>query len=161
MKNGISLKLGSLMLIAKSILIAFLKSFMKLVPYIIKLCIFYPPQSSFVLPNNTGITFSTFQKFIEEDIASISSAEINKLNTQNNYLRLYVKVLGEHISSPNTKLDDLTILTKDIKAYMAKTTSAIATNVASTSKSKPLIDSTYIQRPLEISDFKPNSFKIL
>ncbi|KAG5599895.1 hypothetical protein H5410_031265 [Solanum commersonii] len=119
----------------------------------------YPPQSSFVLPNNTGITFSTFQKFIEEDIASISIAEINKLITQNNYLSLYVKVLGEHISSLDKKLDDLTILIKDIKADMAKTTSAIATNVASTSESKPSVASTYIQRTLEISDFKPSSLK--
>ncbi|KAG5576937.1 hypothetical protein H5410_057071 [Solanum commersonii] len=54
--------------------------------------VIYPSQSSFVLPNNTCITFWAFQKFIEEDIASISIAEINKLITQNNYLSLYADI---------------------------------------------------------------------
>ena len=59
----------------------------------------YPPQSSFILPNNTGMTFSAFQKFISEDVGKITVSEINNLIAQNNYLSLYVKVLGEHISS--------------------------------------------------------------
>jgi len=107
-----------------------------------------PPQSSFVLPNNLGITFSAFLKFIEKDIASVSISEINKLITQNNYLSLYVKVLGEHISSLDKKLDDLTILINNIKADIAKT------NLASTSESKPEVVLTHVQRPPEIQDFK-------
>ncbi|KAG5630948.1 hypothetical protein H5410_002665 [Solanum commersonii] len=97
----------------------------------------------------------------DEDIASISIAEINKLITQDNYLSLYVNVLGEHISSLDKKLDDLTILIKHIKADIAKTTLSITTDVASTSKRKPLVVFTYIQRPLEISDFKLSSLKNL
>ncbi|KAG5598832.1 hypothetical protein H5410_030202 [Solanum commersonii] len=116
--------------------------------------IYHPPQSSFVLPNNTGITFSAFQKFIEEDIASINIAEINKLITQNNYLSLYVKVLGEHISSPDKKLDNLTILIKDIKADMARANFVLTTDIASTFKRKPTVVSTHVQRPFEIQDFK-------
>ncbi|KAG5615883.1 hypothetical protein H5410_015707 [Solanum commersonii] len=125
------------------------QEFMKLVLCIIKLCILfldgsgnlmkaiYPTQSSFVLPNNTSITFSAFQNFIEEDIASVSIAEINKLITQNNYLSLYVKVLGEHICSLDKILDDLIILIKDIKADMAKTNLTMATDIAYTSERKP------------------------
>jgi len=64
----------------------------------------YPPQSSFILPNNTGITFTAFQKFVEEDVAAVSINEINNLISQNNYLGLYVKVLGEHISSLDKKI---------------------------------------------------------
>ena len=59
----------------------------------------YPPQAPFILPNNTGLTFSAFQKFIQTDDAQITIHEINNLICQNNYLSLYVKVLGEHISS--------------------------------------------------------------
>ncbi|KAG5576933.1 hypothetical protein H5410_057067 [Solanum commersonii] len=117
--------------------------------------VIYPPQSSFVLPNNTGITFSAFQKSIEEDIVSISIAEINKLITQNNYLSLYIKVLGEHISSLEKKLHDLTILIKDIKANIAKKT------LASTSEGKHEVVLTHVQRPLEIQDFKFGSLNDL
>jgi len=66
----------------------------------------YPPQAPFILPNNTGITFTASQKFIETDVATVSINEINNLISQNNYLGLYVKVLGEHISSLDKKLDD-------------------------------------------------------
>ncbi|KAG5631562.1 hypothetical protein H5410_003279 [Solanum commersonii] len=40
---------------------------------------------------------------------------INNLISQNNYLRLFVKVLGEHNSSLDKKLDDLTILIVQIQ----------------------------------------------
>jgi len=39
----------------------------------------YPPQSYFILQNNTGITFTAFQKFVEEDVAVVSINEINNL----------------------------------------------------------------------------------
>ncbi|KAG5595155.1 hypothetical protein H5410_036387 [Solanum commersonii] len=60
--------------------------------------VIYPAQSSFVLPNNTCITFLAFQKFIEENIASVSISEINKPITQNNYLSLYV--VATHVQRP-------------------------------------------------------------
>ncbi|KAG5631393.1 hypothetical protein H5410_003110, partial [Solanum commersonii] len=37
------------------------------------------------------ITFTAFQKFVEEDVTTVSINEINNLISQNNYLRLYVK----------------------------------------------------------------------
>lgn len=55
----------------------------------------YPPQTCFLLPNNIGITFSAFQKFIDHKIDQVSIAEINDLIFQNNYLSLFVKDLGE------------------------------------------------------------------
>ena len=72
----------------------------------------YPPQAPFILPNNTGITFATFQKFIDKEVTKLSIAKINNLISQNNYLSLYVKVLGEDISSLDKKLDELTDLIK-------------------------------------------------
>ncbi|KAG5582801.1 hypothetical protein H5410_053428 [Solanum commersonii] len=70
----------------------------------------YPPQAPFILPNNTCITFTAFQKFIDNEVAAVSINEINRLISQNNYLGLYVKVIGEHICSLDKKLDNLTNL---------------------------------------------------
>ncbi|KAG5585061.1 hypothetical protein H5410_045495 [Solanum commersonii] len=61
----------------------------------------------------------------------VSINEINNLISQNNYLGLYVKVLDEHISSLDKKLDDLTTLIVQIKNILP----------------------THIQRPPEIQDF--------
>ncbi|KAG5590783.1 hypothetical protein H5410_041297 [Solanum commersonii] len=80
--------------------------------------------------------------------------EINKLITQNNYLSLYVNVLGQHIISLDKKLDDLTIFIKDIKADMAKANPVLTMDIASTSERKPMVVSTSVQRPLEMQDFK-------
>ncbi|KAG5592678.1 hypothetical protein H5410_043192 [Solanum commersonii] len=45
-----------------------------------------------------------------EDVAAVSINDINNLISQNNYLGLYVKVLGEHIGSLDKELDELTAL---------------------------------------------------
>ncbi|KAG5631560.1 hypothetical protein H5410_003277 [Solanum commersonii] len=83
------------------------------------------------------------QKFIANDVATVSINEINNLIFQNNYLGLYVKGLGEHISSLHKELDDLTILivqTKnDLKPFEQASTST-----------QPDVP---IQRPPEIQDF--------
>ncbi|KAG5628977.1 hypothetical protein H5410_000694 [Solanum commersonii] len=60
-------------------------------------------EAPFILPNNTCITFTAFQKFIENDVAMVNISEIDNLISQNNYLGLYVKVIGEHISSLDKK----------------------------------------------------------
>ncbi|KAG5609982.1 hypothetical protein H5410_021263 [Solanum commersonii] len=70
----------------------------------------YPPQAPFILPNNTGITFTAFHKFIDNEVAAISINEINRLISQNNYLGLYVKVISERICSLDKKLDSLSNL---------------------------------------------------
>ncbi|KAG5569311.1 hypothetical protein H5410_059077 [Solanum commersonii] len=106
----------------------------------------YPPQASFVLPNNTGIIFTAFQKFVADDVATVSIHEINNLISQNNYLGLYVKVLGEHISSLDKKLDDLTVLINQIKTHLKPS------EKASTSKQLSEIP-THVQSPPEIQDF--------
>ncbi|KAG5590097.1 hypothetical protein H5410_040611 [Solanum commersonii] len=59
------------------------------------------------------------------------------------------------------KLDDLTILIKDIKGDVAKANPVITTDIASTSERKPTVVSTHVQRPLEVSDFKSGSLKNL
>jgi len=107
----------------------------------------YPPQAPFVLPNNTGITFTAFQNFIENEVAAVSINEINQIISQNNYLGLYVKVIGEHICSLDNKLDKLISLINQIddSLKIEKTTP----DKASTSK-QPDVP---IQRPPEIHDF--------
>ncbi|KAG5630939.1 hypothetical protein H5410_002656 [Solanum commersonii] len=88
---------------------------MKLVFYIIILCFLY--LASFILPNNTGITFASFQKFGANDVATISIHEINNLISQNNYLGLYVKFL-DFIFKPPFGLEGL--LDKKNSEFSAK-----------------------------------------
>ncbi|KAG5610157.1 hypothetical protein H5410_021438 [Solanum commersonii] len=107
----------------------------------------YPPQAPFILPNNTGITFTAFHKFIDNEVAAVSINEINRLISQNNYLGLYVKVIGEHICSLDKKLDNLTHLIIQIDDKL-KSTKQVSEQ-ASTSK-QPDVP---IQRPPEIQDF--------
>ncbi|KAG5580640.1 hypothetical protein H5410_051267 [Solanum commersonii] len=108
-------------------------------------------QDPFILPNNTGITFTAFQKFIENDVATVSINEINNLISQNNYLGLYVKVLDEHISSLDKKLDDLMTLIVQIKSELK------TSEQASTSKQPDV----HNQRPPEIQDFNFKPLMIL
>ncbi|KAG5594138.1 hypothetical protein H5410_035370 [Solanum commersonii] len=107
----------------------------------------YPPQAPFILPNNIGITFTAFHKFIDNEVAVISINEINRLISQNNYLGLYVKVIGEHICSLDKKLDSLSnlIVQIDNKLKSVKQVS----KQASSSKQPDV----HIQRPPEIQDF--------
>ncbi|KAG5590779.1 hypothetical protein H5410_041293 [Solanum commersonii] len=107
----------------------------------------FPPQAPFILPNNTGITFTAFHKFIDNEVAAVSINEINRLISQNNYLGLYVKVIGEHICSLDKKLDNLTHLIIQIDDKL-KSTKQVSEQ-ASTSK-QPDVP---IQRPPEIQDF--------
>ncbi|KAG5609025.1 hypothetical protein H5410_020306 [Solanum commersonii] len=107
----------------------------------------YPPQAPFILPNNTGITFTAFQNFIENEVAAVSINEINQIISQNNYLGLYVKVIGEHICSLDNKLDKLISLITQIDDKLKAEKSV--SEIASTSK-QPDVP---IQRPPEIQDF--------
>ena len=106
------------------------------------------------MPNNTGLTFSAFQKFIQTDVAQITINEINNLIAKNNYLSLYVKVLGEHISSLDKKLDELIILVKEFRRSLQE-------NIASTSKTPLNVVPTHIQRPIDSTDFKVKTFSDL
>ncbi|KAG5587018.1 hypothetical protein H5410_047452 [Solanum commersonii] len=107
----------------------------------------YPPQAPFILPNNIGITFTAFHKFIDNEVAAVSINEINRHISQNNFLALYVKVIGEHICSLDKKLDNLTNLNIQIDD-MLKLAKQVSEQ-ASTSK-QPDVP---IQRPPEIQDF--------
>ncbi|KAG5631736.1 hypothetical protein H5410_003453 [Solanum commersonii] len=113
MKNGTDLKLGN---IIQSI---------------------YPPQAPFILSNNTVTTFTAFHKFIDNEVTAVSINEINRLISQNNYLGLYVKVIGEHICSLDKNIYNLSNLIVQIDNKL---------------KSVKQPDA-HIQRPLEIQDF--------
>ncbi|KAG5592672.1 hypothetical protein H5410_043186 [Solanum commersonii] len=65
----------------------------------------YPPQSSFILPSNNGITFTAFQKFVEEDVAAISIIEIHYMISQNNNLGLYAKSDFDSDSASEEEID--------------------------------------------------------
>ncbi|KAG5605637.1 hypothetical protein H5410_027129 [Solanum commersonii] len=107
----------------------------------------YPPQAPFILPNNIGITFTAFQNFIENEVAAVSINEINRIISQNNYLGLYVKVIGEHICSLDNKLDKLISLITQIDDKL-KAEKPVP-EIAFTSKQADVP----IQRPPEIQDF--------
>ncbi|KAG5609019.1 hypothetical protein H5410_020300 [Solanum commersonii] len=91
------------------------------------------------------ITFNAFQNFIENEVALISINEINQIISQNNYLGLYVKVIGEHICSLDNKLDKLISLITQIDDKLKAEKSV--SEIASTSK-QPDVP---IQRPPRLS----------
>ncbi|KAG5571209.1 hypothetical protein H5410_060975 [Solanum commersonii] len=107
----------------------------------------YPPQAPFILPNNIAITFTTFHKFIDNEVTAVSINEINRLISQNNYLGLYVKVIGEHICSLDKKLDSLSNLIVQIDNKL-KSVKQVSKQVFSSKQ-----PDFHIQRPLEIQDF--------
>ncbi|KAG5605745.1 hypothetical protein H5410_027237 [Solanum commersonii] len=80
-------------------------------------------------------------------VAAVSINKINRLISQNNYLGLYVKVIGEHICSLDKKIDSLSnlIVQIDDKLKSVKQVSEQA------SSSKQL--DVQIQRPPVIHDF--------
>ncbi|KAG5615334.1 hypothetical protein H5410_015158 [Solanum commersonii] len=80
-------------------------------------------------------------------VAAVSINESNRLISKNNYLGLYVKVIGEHICSLEKKLDNLTHLIIQIDDKL-KSTKQVSEQ-ASSSK-QPDVP---IQRPPEIQDF--------
>ncbi|KAG5599346.1 hypothetical protein H5410_030716 [Solanum commersonii] len=74
--------------------------------------------------DESGITFTAFKKFIENDVATISINEINNLISQNNYLGLYVKrppEIQDFIFKPLYVLENL--LDKRFSQFGAKPTS--------------------------------------
>ncbi|KAG5585166.1 hypothetical protein H5410_045600 [Solanum commersonii] len=84
---------------------------------------------------------------MENEVATVSINEINRIISQNNYLGLYVKIIGKHICSLDNKLDKLISLITQIddKLKAEKPVSGIA----STSKQADVP----IERPPEIQDF--------
>ncbi|KAG5627161.1 hypothetical protein H5410_012379 [Solanum commersonii] len=75
-------------------------------------------------------------------VATVSINEINRLISQNNYLGLYVQVIGEHICSLDKKLDNLTnlIIQIDDKLKLAnQVSSKVSTSQATMSLFKDLL----------------------
>ncbi|KAG5630265.1 hypothetical protein H5410_001982 [Solanum commersonii] len=138
--NGASLKLGFFTHKVRRICIIFLKNFMRL------FITTYLPLFINVLERSYKD-----ESVYENNVATVSINEINNLIFQNNYLGLNVKVIGEHISSLDKKLDDLTTLIVQIKSDLKSS--------EQTFTSKQL--DVHIQRPLEIQEFFLNPYMIL
>ncbi|KAG5570089.1 hypothetical protein H5410_059855 [Solanum commersonii] len=69
----------------------------------------YPPQAR-LFYQISWYYFFAFHKFIDNEVDAVSINEINRLISQNNYLGLYVKVIGEHICSLDKILDSMSNL---------------------------------------------------
>ena len=82
----------------------------------------------------------------------ITVSEINNLISQNNYLSLYVKVLGEHISSLDKKPDKLIELVNKLSTQM--NSSNIPSTSKITDKDKYILSKPCIQRPPKIDGFE-------
>ncbi|KAG5632142.1 hypothetical protein H5410_003859 [Solanum commersonii] len=85
-----------------------------------------------------------------EDVVAVSINEINNLISQNIFLGLYVKVLGEHICSLDKTLDELTALIIQIKNDI-KTGSKASTSKNAEAQTMATPFSEFSAKPLDLS----------
>ncbi|KAG5585429.1 hypothetical protein H5410_045863, partial [Solanum commersonii] len=98
---------------------------------------------SFQINKNKIVNFNGFSKLFENDTPLITAQHINVMIKQNNYVNIYMSILGDHVISLHDKVDKLIAL------------------LPSKLKGKEKVAHSSLQSPPEIEDFKIKDYSDL
>ncbi|KAG5599852.1 hypothetical protein H5410_031222 [Solanum commersonii] len=104
----------------------------------------FPPQQCFQInKNDKVVNFNTFSKLFKNNTTLVTTLHVNAMIKQNNYVNIYMSILGEHIISLHDTVDKLISL--------------LPTKI----KGKEKVAHSSLQPPPDIDDFKIKDYSDL